>query len=824
MKGVINLESKDKVKGIEDDQFFYTQDELAQISAHRGMYVPRDKTEGALHLVKEIFNNSIDECNNETANETHWRKNKKKILVEFSESRQEISITDNGRGIPVDILHEVVMKKHASTKTIGLSESRSKKITGLNGVGMTVCAALSEYMSITTYRGNHSKKYELVSNDHTPINHDVEEMKEYRTGVRTTIKPSEKFLGPIHMTNDMIEDYLRNMSYILEPDIQVTFIGEKNPEENNPKKIKLYTREYSASGLSSAVKYMSSSLEFPPIESKFTSEEYDISVAFSYDRTLDDTSIASFCNYIITTEGGCHEVAATKAICEFFSREAKKLEPNAKYEITYDDCRKGLVLSVNLEHKAPNFEGQHKSKVSNNDIINEAKRGLNSNIYNMMNNNPQLLKKIVGYLRQIARARYEAHKIKGVTVKKNTTFLEDAEITKYFTVSNRNSTGYKELFLCEGDSAAGGILNSRNPEYQAVYTVMGVIDNAHDLSLDQLLQKKMFSELITILGAGIGKKFDITKLRYDKVIICSDSDIDGMNITSLLLCFFYKFMPDLIKEGKLYKAMPPLYLMNLKSLRKFYKGREWLYDKNEYYNMINTIIAENCEVSLEFPSEGKKDKRPEVAPLTKSGIIKWLNMNSEYKLELDNLGKKSACGTKIIESVCYNKMISKTPHEFKKRIEKDFPEMNYDENAYSLMGSLNGEHFSLICDSLFDKSAKRFMRELEQNPTIYIWFRFKKDENSKMERCTIGEFLDHTSNVFKVEIDQRYKGLGEADAALLFKTTTNPKFRKLLKININDIENTDQLFELLHGKSVKLREMRRELIDNTHLSYADIDN
>lgn len=314
---------------------------------------------------------------------------------------------------------------------------------------MTVCAALSDYMKVTSYRGNHYKVIEIV--DGELIDHPIEKSKEFRTGTETTIVPSEKYLGPINLTTDIIEDYIRNMSYILDADINVTLIGEKNPEEKNPKKRKYFTHVYNSQGLGAAVKYMSSSLEFPPVEAKFISDEYDISIAFSYDRTLDESNVASFCNYVITTEGGCHETIATRAICDYFSKEAKRQEPNAKYEVAFDDCKKGLVLAVNLEHITPKFEGQHKSRVSNNEIITDAKKGLYNAIYKIMNNNPQVMKKIIAYLRQIARARHESHKIKGVSVKKTTTFLEDAEIEKYFTVSNRNSTGYKELFLAEGD-------------------------------------------------------------------------------------------------------------------------------------------------------------------------------------------------------------------------------------------------------------------------------------------------------------------------------------------------------------------------------------
>lgn len=374
-------------------------------------------------------------------------------------------------------------------------------------------------------------------------------------------------------------------------------------------------------------------------------------------------------------------------------------------------------------------------------------------------------------------------------------------------------------------SAAGGVLNSRNSAYQAVYTVQGVTDNVYDLSLTQLLQKKTFKELINILGTGIGKDFDINKLRYDKIIICTDSDIDGFNITSLLLCFFFVFTPELIRAGKIYKAMPPLYLMDLKSLRKFYNGREWLYDKLEYYHMINTIIVDNCEIALEKPEmSGKKTKLPDVIPLNRKEALQWLLMNSEYKLELDNLGKKAACDPSILENVCFLKMKYPNPQDFKKQIEKAYPEMNYNASNYSLIGSLNGNFFSLICDSLFDKSASRFIDEMKKNNTIYIWYKNKKDSKDKYTRVTIGEFLNTMDKLFNVKIDQRFKGLGEADADLLFRTVTNPKYRKLLQIDINDTDEANRIFELLHGKSAKLREARRELIDNTKLSYADIDN
>lgn len=814
----VALASKDRVEGIQDDVYYQIKNEFDQIRSSLGMYISSGGNTGALHLLKELTNNCFDETNNDNP---HWKGRSKEVVIEFYESERKFVVSDNGRGIPTDILVSAVMHKHTSTKTIGISQSRNKKQAGMNGVGLTVTAALTDYMSVTTYRSKYAKTIELF--DGELKEYPVVNLKDSKTGTTITIVPSETYLGPLSITTDMVEDYVRNMSYIIDPDVTLTFICEKDPTAK-PNKMKYISRTYKSQGLNAAVKYLSSSLEFDPVEVKFSSETFDISLAFSFDKSLDDTSIASFCNYVVTTEGGCHEAAAIRAICDYFTKEAKRQDPNSKLEVAYDDCRRGLVFAVNLEHVAPKFEGQHKTKVSNTEIITDAKRGLHSQIFKVMNNNPALLKKIINYLRQISKARQESHKIKGVSVKKNRSFLDDAAIEKFFPVANRNSSGYKELFLCEGDSAAGGILNSRNPKYQAVYTVNGVTDNVYDLSLTQLLKKKTFAELIDILGCGIGKDFNISQLRYNKIIICTDSDVDGYNITSLLLCFFYVFMPELIRQGKVYKAMPPLYLMDLKSLRRFYSGREWLYDKVEYYTMLNTIIADNCEICLEIEPATSKRRSPVIQRLTRQEAMDWLGINSEYKLELDNLGKKSACSTNILETVCFLKRHTKNPTDFRKEIDKAFPEMTYDPRTYSLMGSHNGEFFSLICDTLFDKISARFMGEIENNEHLYVWYRNRKSSTDKLKRATIGEFLDDMSKVFNVKIDQRYKGLGEADAELLFRTTTNPKYRRLIQVKITDVEHADEIFELMHGKSEKIREARRQLVDSTRLSYADIDN
>ena len=453
------LESQDKVDGVKDDTFIALRSELDQIRFSRTMYVGDSGVKGAFHLFKEVFNNALDEMNNpENAS-----KKVKRIYVSFSEKLQKFTVADEGRGIPMDMLVDSVMTKHFTTKSVDLSKVRNKKQTGLHGVGNTVVAALSDLMSVTTYRGKRCKTIVLVDGELSEP--PVKELKEPQFGTVVELIPSQKYLGEFHIDEDMVENFMRNMSYLVDPDFELVLNLVDRPKKQQ-------TIIYKAKGLRAAVEYMSSSLEFSPVEVMVDTEDFTMTVAFSYDRNVDETVFTSFCNYVITDFGGTHEQIAQQAICQYLTREAKRLDPNSKQEITFDDCKSGLIIAVNLEHIAPAYESQNKERVSNK-FSSEDKKQLVDGIYMAMNVNQGTLKKVISYLRNVAKARQESHKIKGVTVKKQTTFLDDAEIPKFFPVTDRNSTGYRELYLCEGDSAAGGVLNCCNRQYQAVMTVNG---------------------------------------------------------------------------------------------------------------------------------------------------------------------------------------------------------------------------------------------------------------------------------------------------------------------------------------------------------------
>ena len=799
---------------IQDDVYEQIDNEFEQIRTALGMYISKLGTEGALHLIKEITNNEIDECVNPLALGTDFD-------VIFDEIEQSFTAIDHSRGVPFEQMVGICTKKHSSTKFRRVGE-KMKEQCGRNGVGLVVTAACSSYFSMTSYRGDSEKTIEFINGELKEGK--IKKTKSQKHGLAVKFIPSSKYLqGDVNIECHMIEDYFRRMSYIIRDDIKIKlFMFSRDMDEKEYNKGKASSViKYKKLGLSENVKYLSSNLEFTPIEVTSITNDFDLELAFSYDKTIDETIVNSYCNYVNTTEGGTHETVAQRAICDFFCREAKKLDPNAKYEVTFEDCKKGLIYCVNCKHVDPAYEGQHKTRVSNDDVLKLGKKGLTDALYKYFGNNNALLRRIISYLRTISKVRMEAHKIKGVALKKQTSFLDDNNIPMWYPLANRNYNGYKELIVAEGDSAAIAIDNARNSKFQAIFGVMGVVPNTHGMTPVQVISKcKVFRNFVNILGCDIGSKFDITKLKYDKIIIEADADADGNNITSLILLFIVLYLPELILQGKVYKALPPLLKLEENSVKKWYKGSVYLFSKEEYYDVINHIISENSSIAL---PNGSDDDDKNVDVLKKKDIRKWLKMNAEYTTELLRLEKRTACNPKILEYVCYIKMITKSEMEFKKKIEKYFSELEYSLSDNILSGAYNGENVSLIVDSIFWRAAKKFMSILNKNDSLFLYVKNKNSED-RYDKYTIGEYLMDMEKTYTVRINQRYKGLGESDPEILFATTLNPKIRRLIRFNIDDMKKTLETFDLLHAKNSDVRQKRRDLLDKSEISYMDLDN
>lgn len=802
------MKAKEEKKSsiIKDDEYVYYENEYEQVRKFIGMYISYRGSKAALHLFKEIFNNALDECVNENSPANH-------IDIYFDEETLRIIVEDNGRGIPFEKLREVCTKKHTTTK-----EGRKFNVesAGENGVGLKVTAALSDFYQVTSYRGNEYKTLTVMNGKDITESKPMKSKKP-KTGLRVEFVPSEEYLGKIHITADDLCEWLRCMSYICPEGITMKLVSKKKKSEV------ILSRTYKAEGLSEDVKYLGNELEFNPITVSFDQiseedpmREFAINMAFSYDLTMDNETIDSYCNYIHTIENGTHVDGCESALCSFFVKAAQKLDPKSKYPVTFEDCKKGLILVVNCRAARPNFSGQVKERVGNEYMQTDSRKQMQKALDTYFISNQAILKRIIDYLRKMAKIRLASHSMKGLDAKKTQTWADEREVSTYIGLSDRNTKGYTELFICEGDSAGRHVANMVDHRYQAVYLLRGVIPNAFGMTTEKAMKNDVLRNLVKILGCGIGKDFNIANLRFHKIIILSDEDIDGHNITSLLCAFFALHLPQIIVEERLYKAVPPLYLLKDNNKNSFIKGNKYIFDKHQYNDIYDKAVADNVEMIL-LPDSGEE------IHLSKKEAYGWMRTNLQYLYYLENMVKKSAAPLYIVEVVCWMYLASEgNEKKFKKLIEKAFPECKFDIKEHSLRGAYNKEDITLIVDNIFLKNATRLFDIMKENPSLMLKFKNRTSKSADYTTLTTGQFLKVVSTKYSPDIDQRFKGLGEMDGELLFVSTLNPAIRKLYKITMHSAERAIMQISNLHGK--ENAEFRKHLVYDGQYTIEDIDN
>ena len=792
------------VKKFKDDNYVHIEDEFEQVRKFIGMYISYRGTKAAIHLFKEIFNNALDECINSESPANA-------IDILYDESDGMITISDNGRGIRLDKLYEFCTKKHTTTK---MDRENGVESAGENGVGLKVTAALSAYFKATSFRYGECKSIEVI-NGKEISDGTVQKCSRKTNGLTVQFSPSEEYLGQIHMSVDDICDWLRCMSYNCPKGISMVLTAihkkTKKPE----------VRKYVGCGLAEDVKYIGQNLEFSPItvygsqnDHEQEKHRFELEMSFSYDMTIDEESVDSYCNFVHTIENGTHVDACESALCTFLTKEASILEPTSKFPIIAEDCRKGLILIVRCGAKNPDFSGQVKERVGNELIASEGKKLMVQVLKAFFSKNPQALTKIIGYLRTIAKIRLTAHSMKGLDSKKTATWAEERVIKNFIGLSDRNSRGYKELFICEGLSAGSHVAAMVNHKYQAVYELRGVITNVYDAQIGTVEKSDTLRNLVTVLGCGAGKNFNINNLKWNKVIIFTDSDVDGSNITSLLCTFFAKFMPAIISSGRLYKVMPPLYLLAESNNAK-YKGIDFLYNKHEFYNVYNKVVSENVDVEL-------RNLDGTFSPLKKPELYAWMDMNMKYLYHLRNLTKKSGSFGIIVETVCWELLISAAnPKKFEGLLKNDFTECVYDPKTKALSGAFDRQSVTLIIDDIFIQNARHLIGIMAKNSGLMLRYR-NRNSKGDWDLVTNGQFLSAVEDKDSPTIDQRYKGLGEMEGEVLFRSTLNPIVRKLYRFSMKDAIRAMDDLGIMHCKDNA--DERKKLSQNDNYTTEDIDN
>jgi DNA gyrase subunit B len=533
---------------------------LEGVRRRPGMYIGSTSSKGLHHLVYEIVDNSIDEtlagfCDTIT------------VQIHPDES---ITVIDNGRGIPVDIhaktgkpaVEAALTLLHAGGK---FGAGGYKVSGGLHGVGLSVVNALSEWLTVEIHRNGkiHTQSFSRgkVTSQLTVIG-DTD-----HTGTTITFKPDSQIFETLEFDAEVLTNRLRELSFL---NSNVTIILE---DEREGGQRSVWHHE---GGIADFVAYINKTKEtiHPVLYFQGEQDQVQVEIAMQYNDGYAE-NVASYTNNIRTVEGGTHEMGFKTALTRVINDYAKRLNflKDKDSKLSGDDVREGLTAVISVKVREPQFEGQTKTKLGNSEVKGITDRILADSLSTYLEENPQKAKIIIDKTVRAARAREAARRARELTRKQNV--LEKTSLPGKLADCSVKDPAFSELFLVEGDSAGGSAKQGRDRRTQAVLPLRGKILNVEKARLDRILSSEEIKNMITAMGTGISNDFDITKARYHKVIIMTDADVDGAHIMTLLLTFFFRYMPQLIEEGYVYVAQPPLF--GVKSKRS--KEHVYVYDE-----------------------------------------------------------------------------------------------------------------------------------------------------------------------------------------------------------------------------------------------------
>jgi DNA gyrase subunit B len=781
---------------------------LTPVRERPSMYIGNTSTEGLHQLVYEVVDNSIDEALAGFCNRID-------VVIHSDES---VSIEDNGRGIPVDMHKtekkpavEVVMTKlHAG----GKFDNETYKVSGgLHGVGVSVVNALSEYLEVEVrINGNvYYQRYER-GNPVTPL--EITGTTK-RTGTKVLFKPDSLIFETTTFSYDLLSQRLRELSF-LNKGVRITIEDERTSKKNE---------FFYLGGVNSFVEYLNRNKEVlhpKPIYISGQRGDVIIEVSFQYNDSYQE-KIFSYANTINTRDGGSHlsgfKTALTRSLNQYATKE--NLPKSLREKVSGDDVREGMTAIISVKLPKPQFEGQTKTKLGNSDV-----KGLVDNlVYEELNvfleENPSVAKNILAKITEAARAREAARKAKELTRRKGA--LVETSLPGKLADCQERDPRFCELYIVEGDSAGGSAKQGRDRKFQAILPLKGKILNVEKARFDKMIENNEIRTLITALGAGVGgEDFQPEQLRYHKIIIMTDADVDGAHIRTLLLTFFYRRYQQLIEKGFLYIAQPPLY--------RVVSGKDETYIKDD--DAFQKFVGKRGILKKKlFWKEKEKSLEGEA-------LIQFLEKINHYLHSLEKLELKGF-DAPVLELLSdpegpesLTKERLKDPgymKVLKNKLEgRGVPtgELIFDEEhqAYSLpiLDQVAGkERYSLdwSLQSLADfQNMRRFKKELpwlQAFPLLVI--NDQQPQQIKTPKELLEFFLEEGKKGLNI---QRYKGLGEMNPQQLWQTTMNPENRTLLQIKVEDMVEAEEMFTILMGDKV---EPRRDFIYQHALEVRELD-
>lgn len=786
---------------------------LEAVRKRPSMYIGNVDLEGLHHLVYEVVDNSVDE-----AMAGHCDT----IMVTIHPDMR-ISVEDNGRGIPVEMHEtenipacEVVMTKlHAG----GKFDKNSYKVSGgLHGVGISAVNALSQDLDMEVYKNGqiyHQRYSRGIKTTELTLQGNTS-----KQGTKITFSPDFEIMNENEFDYEILSRRMREFAF-LNKGVKIVIEDERSAEKDS------FCYE---GGIISFVEYLNRSCTslHDPIHIEGEKKEVQIEVAIQYNDTFKE-KLYSFANNIRTIEGGFHvsgfKGALTRTVNSYIASGSKNLPKNMQnIKIGGDDMREGLAVVISVKLMEPQFEGQTKTKLGNNEVKGIVESLLNERLGHYLEENPSVAKKIIAKAVDAARAREAARRAREFARKKGS--LLDSSLPGKLAECQFADPAERELFLVEGDSAGGSAKQGRDRRFQAILPLKGKILNVEKARFDKILRSDEIKNIITVLGTGAGREeYDIEKIRYHKVVIMTDADVDGSHIRTLLLTFFYRQMPDLVLKGYLYIAQPPLFRVGSR------KSGVYLKNEKEYSDYLVKRIASQKDIYL--------NRNPE--PLMENEVYAFLARLTDYYDAVNHL-KKRDMDTRLLLILIKKGVKDKFFLEDKQNfisLSKDLEDSGYvpgqiefdperemfEMNVYKKKGFLPllkvGRE--ILSTNNYKKMLKGYdkIKHFDRPP-----FNISAKNSDAQTRKEVS--FENTEALFEFIMDeakkgifiQRYKGLGEMNANQLWETTMNPEKRAMLQVDIEDAERADEIFTLLMGEEV---EPRRNFIQQHALEVSSLD-
>jgi DNA gyrase subunit B len=780
---------------------------LEAVRKRPAMYIGSTGTEGLHHLVYEVVDNSVDEALAGYCTEVD-------VLIHVDNS---ITVIDNGRGIPVGehkkekkSAAEVVMTMlHAG----GKFDQKSYKVSGgLHGVGVSVVNALSKRLDLEIKRegGIFTQSYERGN----PVTKLKQIGKTKKTGTKVTYWPDEDIFEVVEHNFEILAQRMRELSF-LNKGLKITITDERTSKSHEFQH---------KGGIREFVEYLNQSKQTinpKPIMFEGERENVFVDLAIQYNMSYADT-IYSFVNNINTTEGGTHligfKAALTRSINTYAT--AHNLLKDLSENITGDDCREGLTAVLSIKLHDPQFEGQTKTKLGNSEVKGIVESLVNEQLATFLEENPTVAKKIVMKILDAARAREAARKARELARRKGV--LESTSLPGKLADCQDRNPATSEIFIVEGDSAGGSAKQGRDRRFQAILPLKGKILNVEKARFDKIIKNEEIGTMFAALGIGVEQSEEsLDKLRYHKVIMMTDADIDGSHIRTLLMTFFYRQMIRLIERGHLYIAQAPLY--------KVTRGRDiqYLKDERDYEKFMVRKISEEFKVRAGGRKEileGDKFRKFFRNLMAKKNYAQFFERKNYPLFLIELLARSGVDGQEFLSSKKNVERVMKlvAGKGFNVKLGRDEEYGVYEfEFAYHLNGLAVGGKIGMdLVTSAEYKNLYRITQELEDMKGPYAVLT-NGDGAEKQILENENKLLDYLFEKGKKGINiQRYKGLGEMTPTQLWETTMDPARRILLKVSIVDAAQADRIFTILMGDEV---EERKKFIETNALEALNLD-